>query len=488
MLSLDIELLTGVYRAAVVDRSAPEWPPHPERALSALAQAWGDGGGDPGERAALEWLESLDPPDIEADSMPAISFRDAPTVFVPPNDTRGDKPEVLPDRRPRKERTFHVVAPSEPRVAIRWSASADKPVLDALTRLATRVACLGHSSSLVRFKFSDGAEGPPDRTWRPDEDGATSVRTPHSGRLSHLVEWHAAGERPFSGRSTRYHPPRPEITAPIPSSVLGGSSDWFIFEGAGGFAPDLLAFAHVARRVRNALMKLGPQPPPEVVSGHLSDGSPSQSPHIAIVPLADVGWDHSRGDLLGFAIVLPRRLEGEPREQVLASIAAYARIHETPDDGDHLIVPLRIARDQVWNVERAAAPSRSSLKPGRWCLPSRVWASATPVVLNRYADNNDPCEEAGTIAAACRHIGLPDPEEIQIHKHSAVRAAPSAYPARGSRSRPDWSFPAESRWRERPRRHVVLRFSNPVAGPVIIGAGRYHGFGLCLPVTDEDAQ
>jgi CRISPR-associated protein Csb2 len=57
MLVLEIELLTGVYRAALPDGSGAEWPPHPERVFSALAQAWGDGGCDARERAALQWLE-----------------------------------------------------------------------------------------------------------------------------------------------------------------------------------------------------------------------------------------------------------------------------------------------------------------------------------------------------------------------------------------------------------------------------------------------
>ena len=83
MLALEIELLTGVYRAALPDRSGAEWPPHPERAFSALAQAWGDGGADPAERAALEWLERLPPPSVEAEEVEADQKRSAVTVFVP---------------------------------------------------------------------------------------------------------------------------------------------------------------------------------------------------------------------------------------------------------------------------------------------------------------------------------------------------------------------------------------------------------------------
>jgi CRISPR-associated protein Csb2 len=30
--------------------------------------------------------------------------------------------------------------------------------------------------------------------------------------------------------------------------------------------------------------------------------------------------------------------------------------------------------------------------------------------------------------------------------------------------------------------HVWLRFDCPVAGPVILGAGRFMGYGLCKPI------
>ena len=93
--------------------------------------------------------------------------------------------------------------------------------------------------------------------------------------------------------------------------------------------------------------------------------------------------------------------------------------------------------------------------------------------------------EARLIAAACRNIGLPEPLAVEIHKHSAIKGAPSAYPARGQLSRPDWSFPKDAKFAGRPRRHIILRFAANIEGPVILGAGRFYGFGLCLPLVGE---
>ena len=481
MLALEIELLTGVYRAALPDNSRAEWPPHPERVFSALVQAWGDGGCDPAERAALEWLESLPSPFLKADLPEHCGWRSASIVYVPPNDSRGDNLAVLPDRRLRQARNFHVAVPADPLVTLIWPESADEERhRAALASLAHRVASLGHSASLARFTFTS-AERDESAHWRPDPDGSLALRVPHSGRLRRLEDWFSKNQRPRSGMAIRYlelgsaPPPQPR------KSVFGGAGDWFVFEDAGGVRPDLLAFAHVARCVRASLMKHGPQPSPEIISGHTPSGKPASTPHLAIVPLASVGWSHASGDLLGFAVVLPLGITAADRDHVLRALGGFAPINE---DGE-AYAELRLSSSVRWRVERTAAPSRASLKPMRWCRAETAWASATPVVLDRYPDHGDPVEEARLIAAACRNVGLPEPTEIQIHKHSAVRGAPSAYKPSASRSALDWSFPEGAKFITRPRRHLVLRFDQLVEGPIILGAGRYHGLGLCLPMAEE---
>src|SRR5690606_2702353 len=170
-----------------------------------------------------------------------------------------------------------------------------------------------------------------------------------------------------------------------PCSVFGSEADWFVFEDADRSAPDVLGFAHVARRLRHALMSLSPQPPPEVVSGHAPDGSASQRPHAAIVPMLDVGWEHSTGRLLGLAVVLPRSLSPDERDAALLALARFARV----DQGPQALAQLRFAR-LTWSLRRVALAERASLDPARWCGSATTWASATPVVMDRFADRDDP--------------------------------------------------------------------------------------------------
>lgn len=492
MLTLELELLTGLYRAVLPNGAGAEWPPHLERVFSALVQAWGDGGEQEGERWALEWLEQLPPPTIEAspriglDGAACVSSRDAHVVFVPPNDASGDKIEVLPHRRPRQPRTFQASIPERAVVRMQWPEQPEVGIAAALGALANRVASVGHSSSLVRVAFrTDEVSLDPACTWSPAERGGEPLRMTYADRLADLRRWYSAEggkrERPRSLRTVRYASPgalRDEETA---ESTFGGPADWILFEESTsdereGFRPDLLGLGRVAKRLRDVLMTRGPQPPLEILSGHTSSGGPSMRPHIAFVPLANVGWDYADGELLGMAVVLPRRLDAAERRQALWGIASA--LDMTNSEG---ALELEF-RPGTWRLVRSPSPSLASLRPERWCEASARWASATPVLLDRFPDHDDPVEEARILASACRNIGLPEPKMIEIHKHSAMRGAPSAYPARGNASLPSWSFPSASALRSRPRRHVVLEFAERVRGPVLIGAGRYSGFGLCLPL------
>lgn len=498
MLTLEMELLTGLYRAALPDGSGAEWPPHPERVFSALVQAWGDGGEQDGERAALEWLERLPPPVIEAsprigaDGAACVSSRDAPFVFVPPNDANGDEIEALPQRRPRQPRTFQASIPDRTLVLMQWRVQPEAVIAAALGALANRVASVGHSSSFARVAFrTDEVPLDPACTWSPAERAGEPLRVAYANRLADLRRWHSIEggrrERPKSLRTVRYAPPGALQDEETAESTFGGPADWIVFEESArselaGFRPDLLGLGRVAKRLRDVLMTRGPQPPPEILTGHAVDGGPSLRPHIAFVPLANVGWDYADGELLGMAMVLPRQLDAAERRRALRGIAAA--LDMTDGAG---VLELQF-RPGTWRLERSPSPSRASLRSERWCEVSTRWASATPVLLDRYPDRDDPIAAAQILAGACRNIGLPEPRMLEFHKHSVVRAAPSTYPARGRANLPDWSFSKGSALETRPRRHVVLEFAEPVRGPVILGAGRYAGFGLCLPLESQRGE
>jgi len=100
--------------------------------------------------------------------------------------------------------------------------------------------------------------------------------------------------------------------------------------------------------------------------------------------------------------------------------------------------------------------------------------------LDRHPKARDPAEYqrqvAEIIATGCGAIGLPWPREV-IVTHVAVH--PGVPPAHvfSRLKRKDGS--------DRCHAHAMLVFNEPVVGPMLIGAGRYRGYGVCRAVTPE---
>jgi CRISPR-associated protein Csb2 len=211
------------------------------------------------------------------------------------------------------------------------------------------------------------------------------------------------------------------------------------------------------------------------VSGHLTDGRPSQQPHIAFLPLAHVGHEHADGHLLGVALALPRSIAASQIGHRLNAVAGYTT------EGRH--TPFRIYSGSrfEWTVElelRDFPPV--ALQSAIWTRASARWATVTPVVFDRHLKRKD-IEQAPTVVAdACERIGLPRPTQVALAPVSLHVGVPHSR-----------DFPPMVRKSDNGRMyhtHAVLTFAEPVVGPVLIGAGRYLGYGLCRPVWEEGDQ
>lgn len=80
------------------------------------------------------------------------------------------------------------------------------------------------------------------------------------------------------------------------------------------------------------------------------------------------------------------------------------------------------------------------------------------------------------IKDACIRIGLPEPREAIVTQVSAHPGVP-----------PSFSFPRLKRkdGSERRHSHAILIFNEPVCGPMLIGAGRFRGYGACRPMNRD---
>jgi CRISPR-associated protein Csb2 len=278
------------------------------------------------------------------------------------------------------------------------------------------------------------------------------------------------------------------------------------------FDTDLLVLAQVAgptlpvvstlavtRALRGAVMKYsGIQPAPAWVSGHQADGSPcdDDAGHLACIPLPFVGHEHADGHLLGVGLVFPRPVDRRDRGRVLGPLLMN-------NDGQPREVELTLGRLGVWTVKkRDWSERRGTLQPETWTAHStgaKSWASVTPVVLDQFPKTDRVKDRAAwtdevvtIIAQACTRIGLPQPVGIDIDTTCRHLGGPRAVGKRRPLRGHDGTdaalgdgfpfYPAKGGNASRPQVHVWLEFAEPIVGPVLLGAGRYQGYGLFKPL------
>ena len=536
MFALSVSFLTGRYAAAqYFDRGSAEWPPHPARLYSALVAVWAQGGRSKEEAEALRWLAQQGAPHLVASE---ADERTMPVVFVPVNDSTAvgswykqaaaleeaqrvaevapdnkarkaaeravasaeksllgatqrsiaadgkgsaaiaaDSMRLLPTGRPKQPRQFPSVVPDRPQVRFQWpQAEPDDQTAAALDRVTARVSRLGHSSSLVAVSMDRDQETP---TWVPDDEGALMVRTPLPDQFDHLEAAYALHQG-VEGRLLPFQPTRYRTAAGPPAPEAGHREfgrDWLVLEWSGGPRVSLSDLVPFTQAIRGALLRHADQPVSPVVSGH---GLATGQGHLAILGLPFVGREHADGHLLGAAIALPSTRSDADRVAVLRAIGRWRQ---------HNGLAVKLGRAGV--VQLRWTPTRSprqTLRASTWTRASTLWASVTPVALDRnpgrLGDRNpERAEEAADaarsiVAKACKRAGLPDPVSVEVSSASTVVGVPG--------TRKFGPFPRGERRSGKPQRvlsHVVLQFDAPVRGPVLLGAGRFLGLGLFRPVA-----
>lgn len=526
--ALGIQYLTGYAIASdPASRERAEWPLHPGRVFMALAAAYFETGEDPREREALEWLESLEPPLL---SVSEADHRSVVTCFVPVNDKARPSKAPLQSApgitRDRAGRTFPRARPLHDMVYLVWGDVTPSPAhRDALAEICRKVIRIGHSSSLVQVWYVNAVEDI-QPSLAPANDGAElTLRRVGRGTLEYLrqqyngdaVETFArlaetittsmgkvqreakADFERATGQTWKKGLAPPRSRRPVLSLWQGYR--WLRAHNGERpvgtvFDPSLLVvrlepvesrFERLdlvaTLRITNALRRkiqavvgkdLEVDPIPSVVSGHRTSGQPAESPHAAYLPLAFVGRPHATGHLLGLAVALPREEHWpEHGAQHRIVMAAVARVTE-----------LTLGALGIWQViPEVRETPHYTLLPETWtAFPGgeRVWASVTPVAFDEHPKEKDRAAYLEAVAAmvrqACMRIGLPEPVAVQVTPVSKHLGAP---PAR------EFSRLRRKDGGERRHTHVVLEFSTPVVGPVLIGAGRYRGYGVCRPVRES---
>jgi CRISPR-associated protein Csb2 len=501
MTALGIRYLTGNVVASDATREKPEWPPHPGRVFMAMAAAYFETKGTSQERAALEWLERQRPaPAILAPEAYRRSFVE---TYVPVNDKHGG---IV--ARTRQARAFPTARPIRDSAFLLWKPDAPPDIRLGLEQICEKVTRIGHSSTLVQMWL---AEESIDLTanWVPENVVAEqTMRVVESGTLRQL-------ERAFNGKAIeqyfllsealetakgreksslkkdiaeKFPHGQPESRHPQLSQWQGyaRSSNREANEDAisGPFDERIVILAKDDGRVlglestlqltgalRNAAMKAALEGhSPEWLTGHDSDGNPSRNPHMAFFPLPFVGADYADGHVMGLALAIPRGLQASDIRNVIGPLlfnqesGAPSNIHLWNRD----LWDWRLQREM-----RERPPLTLSAKT--WIGPGREWASVTPVVLHHYPKRNREEDVERIVREAFRSALLPEPERISTSPVSVFKGAGHA------RSMPEFTEGGQNLCRY--QTHLKVEFSNPVVGPILVGRGRFRGYGLFHPIS-----
>lgn len=544
------------------NRERAEWPPHPARVFMAMAAAWFQSGEDAAEGKALRWLEAQASPEMDLPERDAVHERANVTVYVPVNDKAGPSSASLQSApaltRSKQSRTFPRVHVGDLPCFLHWPGShLPDDLCEPLAALCSKVTRIGHSSSLVRMWVDRSTHAHGEHTARfvvDDNQAEFHARQISRDFLDSLIEGYGAGPRrqaqqfreeiaaleserkTIKGQGAREHkadlasqvtalqkrlnglatrdPVRPRVG--IGSGYRRADASTHVEDAPGTcFDPELLILTHVAgpslglastlaltKALRATVMQhSGTQPVPGWISGHNDGGEPSQSDdgHLACLPLPFVSHEHADGHLLGMALALPNSVPRQERGQVLGPMLLDT-------DGQPRGVRLTLGRLGIWTLrKRDWIERRISLDARTWTATTqgaRVWASVTPVVLDKFpkvkrGEHKQAWrdEVARIIATACTRIGLDEPTAVDIDTTSWHRGSPRAFIKQrrlrnGSTAHHSShtslgdgfpTYPAKSGRAARPQVHVRIEFREPVVGPILLGAGRFLGYGLLKP-------
>ena len=487
---------------------------HVESTRLALAEAERAGNGKTVRQAQVALAKAQSKAVTDGAKAGTLNGRETPSVA-------SGVLQVLPELRGKQGRTYPTVIPDHPVVWFTWPESHPTPeTFRTLDALLARVGRLGHSSTLVSCWPS--AAGPSTApAWVPgDAAGAKRIRVPRAGLIDRLELAYAThhGEEPrtMAAEMLSYRRPGRTQARIMRLPLLGG--DWYILGFTGRKLPAAPQALALTRAARAALLHHSREPLPEVISGHQHQhGTSGPTPpltkaHMAVIPLLNAGSPHSDGTVYGLALILPADCPDADRlavEDALRSWAAADRHHadefrlQLPAGPggravEYTLMDLGTDRGKAgpaseW-LSTALTSRRKTTSRDYWCRPAKSWLTVTPIALDRFPGNlssRDPsardraeAEAADSVARACVHAGLADnAEDIAVSigltaPLTGIPAVPAGKHGPGQRRYPGYQTGSGV-----PRAcvHAEIEFPQPVRGPVLIGAGRFLGYGLCLP-------
>ena len=453
-----------------------EWPPAPARMFQALVAGTHRGAHglihQETRDAALRWLETLPPPVILAVS--ATFGNTHVENYVPDNDGKAEH-----IRTTAKSLAAHGF-PAGSAVAYRWTFDPAGPDAsrhaDVAAAMASLVTYLGRTTDGVFARgrvLPESAAADEGRIcYFPRETPGGAWPAPSGGFFDLCRERYprsVSTQPPDDTNSTQvdYAPAAGVIPAAVPVAI---------FQLLKPDGEQLLSFDPQDVRqpsglVRGALLAWAARPyigrafgadmVARLLAGHQAADTRAPSGnngHFGVIPLpslnqaAKADGDLRRVALVGWGARTPEEHELF-REAVLG-------LHGAPllDNGK--------LRGRLGRCQGGEAARWRSFLTG----PARRWRSATPVVLPGQLRRGRPAESL--VARALVQAGH------ALDSIASVAAFTGPLIPHTLRAR---DYRVGDYLDTTPRRQVEVLFHRPMAGPIVLGRGRYAGVGLCLP-------
>ena len=482
-------------------------PPSPARLFQALVAGAGLSGplGLP-ESKALEWLETREPPLIAA---PAMVDGQSVKTYVPNNDLDavGGDPRCIGKIRTEKAispRIFDVGIPMLYAWAFDEDDESEHQAL-AISSLAERLYQFGrgvdmawawgevldHAEVDVRLSSHSGV------VYRPSNGGSVStLACPEAGSLASLLARHAANRWRFKTEGDGKTAKRLFSQAPKPRFMhvayesqpsrrvyeLRDSTS----EASFGVWPMARACGLVTCLRDGALAKLRQALPKQtseverVLVGRKADGADEGpiSSRVKILPLPSIGHQHADRGIRRVLVEVPAGGSLRADDVHWAFSGLNPSDPETGEVLDLILTPSADesmlghygvgdrVRSRVWRTVTPAALSETARR--RRIDPTRVAAEAKGGA-ERVAEQ---ARAAEAVTQALRHAGVPARADV-------IRVQREPFEGNGERVEafaPGTRFAKERLW------HVEVTFSAAVAGPLVIGDGRFLGLGVMAPV------
>ena len=459
-----------------------EWPPAPARLFQALVAGTHQGAhgllhADVRDRA-LEWLESLSAPAIVA--IATNPARELITNYVPNNDD-GKSADFCEHVKAAKSLRLHPL-PADCRVTYRWEfapAEDSERHADVVSAMAPLVTYLGRTVDLVYARGEVHAATPTvpadgRHLWLPREVPGGEWMTPMPGFLALC---HSRYPRSVSNEPPDFTNSRQVKYSDAPASHSEVPSALFeLFRSDGSlmrFDPRRLReAAGMMRHVFSRWLQANPQMSQyygedrvvRLLLGHRNVGqsAPSEGGHFGIVPLPSMNVDFTADGDIRRVLVLGWGINDDKDLALFGDLSRGI-------DGMELL-----DRGRTVGFIRAARPDIRHRTLAFWSTlagqPAKVWRTVSPIILTGHARRGRALEVC--LARALTQQGIP-PDAIES---VATFPGPIVPKCPGAREFRVADYLSTTR-----RIHAEIVFRKAITGPLVVGRGRFAGFGVMLP-------